>query len=119
MSETKKSVMSQAQVFASAWSLVGGRFDMGYALDDAEQAKAELAEMVGAIIQQRDELLAELQALVKSDEQSAFEGWLRITCPSGDVESVQRQWEESSLYSNFLADTEKARAAIAKAEAAK
>ena len=39
-------VMEQAQVFASAWSLVGGRFDTGFALTDAEQAKAELRAML-------------------------------------------------------------------------
>jgi hypothetical protein len=37
------------------------------------------------------------------DEQSAFERWLERTCPSGDVESVQRQWEASSDYADFHA----------------
>lgn len=32
--------MSQVQVFASAWSLVGGPFDQGDALEDAEVEKA-------------------------------------------------------------------------------
>jgi hypothetical protein len=40
------SVMEQAQVFASAWSLVGGRFDSGNGLEDAKQAKAELRAML-------------------------------------------------------------------------
>lgn len=40
------SLMEQAQVFASAWSLVGGRFDDGGAMDDAEVAKAELRRMI-------------------------------------------------------------------------
>ena len=40
------SVMDQAQIFASAWSLVGGRFDSGNGLKDAEQAKAELRAML-------------------------------------------------------------------------
>jgi hypothetical protein len=39
-------IMEQAQVFASAWSLVGGRFDGGTAMDDAEVAKNELRQMV-------------------------------------------------------------------------
>lgn len=38
--------MEQAQVFASAWPLVGGRFDGGNAMDDAEVAKAELRQMI-------------------------------------------------------------------------
>jgi hypothetical protein len=39
-------IMEQAQVFASAWSLVGKRFDGGSAMDDAEEAKLELRVMV-------------------------------------------------------------------------
>jgi hypothetical protein len=42
------SVMTQAQVYASAWSLVGGRFDDGNAIDDAEDAKKELRAMLAA-----------------------------------------------------------------------
>ena len=34
----------------------------------------------------------------KEKEQYAFEDWLASECPSGDVESVQRQWEESAEY---------------------
>jgi hypothetical protein len=37
------------------------------------------------------------------DEQSAFERWLERTCPSGNVESVQRQWEASSDYADLHA----------------
>lgn len=40
------SVMDQAQVFASAWSLVGGPFDNGDALEHAEEAKEELRAML-------------------------------------------------------------------------
>lgn len=39
-------IMEQAQVFASAWSLVGGPFDSGSALENAEDAKEELREMI-------------------------------------------------------------------------
>lgn len=39
-------VMEQAQVFASAWSLVGGRFDTGSALEDANEEKANLRLLV-------------------------------------------------------------------------
>jgi hypothetical protein len=39
-------VMEQAQVFASAWSLVGSRFDDGSAIEDAEDSKAELRSML-------------------------------------------------------------------------
>lgn len=38
-----------------------------------------------------------------ADEQSVFETWLADKCPSGDHECVQRQWESSSEYKDFLA----------------
>jgi len=38
--------IGQARVFASAWSVVDGRFDSGNGLEDAEQAKAELRAML-------------------------------------------------------------------------
>ncbi len=39
-------IMSQAQVFASAWSLVGSRFDQGDELANAQAQKAELRALV-------------------------------------------------------------------------
>lgn len=48
--EALDQIMEQAQVFASAWSLlVGGKFDDGNALSDAEDAKAELRTMVRSL----------------------------------------------------------------------
>ncbi|CAD6536089.1 hypothetical protein LMG27952_03105 [Paraburkholderia hiiakae] len=44
--KTIDAIMEQAQVFASAWSLVGGVFDSGNALETAEQEKAALREML-------------------------------------------------------------------------
>ena len=41
-------IMGQAQVFASAWSLVGGPFDDGTALETAKEANAELKAMLSA-----------------------------------------------------------------------
>ena len=40
------SIMEQVQVFASAWSLVDGPFDQGNALENAEEAKTDLREML-------------------------------------------------------------------------
>ena len=48
-------IMWQAQVFASAWSLVGGRFDNGNRLTEAEEAKAELLQMVAAAMKERED----------------------------------------------------------------
>ena len=47
---TLAKLMEQAQVFASAWSLVGGRHDSGNGLEEAEAAKAELREMIHAAL---------------------------------------------------------------------
>ena len=44
----------------------------------------------------------------KDAEQAAFEKWLRDRCPSGDVESVQRQWLESYEYAELLDEQEPA-----------
>lgn len=41
-------IMEQAQVFASAWSLVGGPFDSGGMLENAHQEKAELRALLSA-----------------------------------------------------------------------
>lgn len=43
---TIDSLMEQAQVFASAWSLVGGMFDQGNQLQVAEEEKVRLEEML-------------------------------------------------------------------------
>lgn len=41
-------VMEQAQVFASAWSLVGGPFDTGNGLEQAEEEKERLRALLGS-----------------------------------------------------------------------
>lgn len=56
--------MNQAQVFASAWALVGGRFDGGHAITDAEQAQEDLKGMVLAAMAGKDGEIARLQALL-------------------------------------------------------
>lgn len=43
---SSETLLEQAQVFASAWSLVGGPFDSGNALEEANEAKEELALML-------------------------------------------------------------------------
>ena len=48
-------IMEQVQVFASAWSLVGGIFDNGNMLTEAEEAKSELRKMIEALAQPAQE----------------------------------------------------------------
>lgn len=56
-------IMAQAQVFASAWSLAGGRFDTGNDADNAEEQKRGLREMVAQALAYR---ASSVQALVAS-----------------------------------------------------
>jgi ADP-ribose pyrophosphatase YjhB (NUDIX family) len=48
-------IMEQAQVFASAWSLVGGRFDGGDMLEIAAAEKAELHTAIEQLVKVGDE----------------------------------------------------------------
>lgn len=47
-------LMSKAQEFASSWSLVGGRFDDGSMIVEAEARKEELREMLRALRDQSE-----------------------------------------------------------------
>ncbi len=75
------SVMDQAQIFASAWSLVGGQFDPGNALEDAVQAKNELRAMLTHPQPN--------QPLTDEQRDAARYRWLR----SDDIEVAQGQRE--------------------------
>lgn len=46
---TLKKVMEQVQVFASAWSMIGGTFDNGSAETNAREAKTELLQLIRAL----------------------------------------------------------------------
>lgn len=48
MAITIEQIMEQAQVYASAWSLVGGPFDQGNLLEQADLEKQVLLEMLVA-----------------------------------------------------------------------
>lgn len=61
------------------------------------------------------ELLEAMKKRVKNAEERAFEDWLARERPSGDVESVQRQWEESSDLADMQAEWSSEIALIAKA----
>lgn len=65
------------------------------------------------------ELLSLVLKRVKNEEQRFFEVWLDMKSPSGDAESVQRQWKESSCYQDFLLEWGAEVDAIAKATGAK
>ena len=46
---TTDEIMSMAQEFASAWSLIGSRFDNGHGMEYAEEARAALFKAVEAL----------------------------------------------------------------------
>ena len=75
---TQDQIMELVQVYASAWALVGSRFDNGNGMADALEAKAEV--------------VAALDALTKD---AARYHWLR----HGDNdEAVIRQYREGGSY---------------------
>lgn len=89
MSETKQRdelitaqiFMAQAQVFASAWAMVGGIFDSGGALGTAEAEKEALAGMARSVCARIAELEAEI---ARRDEQEAAIG-------AGGVEPLRKR----------------------------
>ncbi len=65
-----EAIMEQAQVFASAWAFLGGPFDNGSGLEQAEREKSNLRA-----------LLSQLRAPV-ADERAAFEAaWRELNAP--------------------------------------
>ena len=100
-----QTIMEQAQVFASAWSLVGGRFDGGNAMDDAEVAKNELRQMVAEALakqpaQQEPVALPEGKKLILVD--GSFDDlmyWLERCEDKGHLENcldLVEPWENFS-----------------------
>jgi hypothetical protein len=63
-------IMEQAQVFASAWSLVGGPFDSGVLMEQAGEAKHELRSMVADALAAQQRVLAE-QAVPATEQAEA------------------------------------------------
>ncbi|NBB11788.1 hypothetical protein [Pseudomonas sp. SLFW] len=63
------------------------------------------------------DLLEALKIIVNNAEQRVFEDWLVRMAPSGDCDSVQSQWLESSDYDDFASEWHLQITAIAKATA--
>jgi hypothetical protein len=79
--EQREAIMEQAQVFASAWSLVGGPFDYGGALETAEQEKENLRALLAAASTSANVAQgAEAVATVKVYETyTGQDGWIEVT----------------------------------------
>jgi len=54
-----------------------------------------------ALMSAAPDLLKELGFIVDTEEQSCFEQWLSRVTPSGDCDSVQAQWLDSSDFEDF------------------
>ena len=91
----------QAVLRDDKWMLAHSAFDAGLAAAPGS-ASPPAAVDVGAAQAET--------AQAAPDEQSAFEDWLSSESPSGDVESVQRQWLGSSAFRNFIDEQDAARA---------
>lgn len=105
-------IMSQAQVFASAWSLVGGRFDKGDEMANAEAQKAELRAMIERAVPRAVWIGFDLasgsdmtvEGLLLADEQASAQGASEVprrVSFSGFVQRVNGQpvgldWTEPS-----------------------
>ena len=63
---------------------------------DETACSAEMVERYIASIQQEHD---------HETEQAAFEEWLEVARPSGDAESVHRQWGESSAFRDLFNGT--------------
>jgi hypothetical protein len=60
-----------------------------------------ITEANARLISAAPDLFRELQLVLDYEEQSQFEQWIDRASPSGDCESVQAQWLESSEYEDF------------------
>jgi hypothetical protein len=85
-------IMSQAQVFASAWALVGGRFDNGDMLETANEEKAELQAAIEALVQERDALDTNLKS------------WLRQNAPGGWIDDLRIEADKLAAENKVLWD---------------
>lgn len=97
-------------------------FGVGVIMDDKEMQYGlshticyQNAEANARLIAAAPELLEALSKAVRETEQFLFDAWLVRVCPSGDVESVQRQWLASSDHREFVDEWREQIDAIAKA----
>jgi len=85
--EALDEIMEQAQVLASAWSLVGGKFDDGNALSDAEDARAELRTMVRSLADLAAETVRPAVPFADGENPCVLE-WGAVSLPLGDPSRV-------------------------------
>lgn len=89
--------------------------DVAIAADIVDPATQMPSEANARLIAAAPELLEALSKAVRETEQFLFDAWLVRVCPSGDVESVQRQWLASSDHRDFVDEWREQIDAIAKA----
>ena len=83
----------------AGWSMAGSW--LVYIGDIVLNLRGAEREADARLIAAAPALFAELRKRVDDVQQGLFEDWLAETCPSGGVEQVQAQWEQSSSYREF------------------
>lgn len=97
----EKTVMAQAQVYASTWAIVGSRFDAGDGLELAEQEKTILADMVRRLGARITELEAQLAQrfdaadMATASAQGFMDGVASVSAWSEHVEQRLLAWRQS------------------------
>ena len=111
---TTNEILEQAQVFASAWSLVGSRFDSGNEIDNANEQKECLKQMLDALTAERDAYAAAADTMAASHkvERDALKADIRQM--SADLAAIEkmRQEKDARMYAEKSALKDAARLAL-------
>lgn len=107
---TTNEILEQAQVFASAWSLVGSRFDSGDAIDSANNEEERLGQMIDELVKERNAYAkaADEMAAAHKVERDALKDAARLAL---DALNTCETEGEQVRYSTY--DTESVGSAIA------
>ena len=118
MSNTKQvdELMEQAQIFASSWSLVGGFFDKGQMLSQAEEVKAELRQMLEAALPAKAFKDLPLSESALSSEERAK--WINVLDPLLKYAGAPGDWGYGSKLGQLIQVLTRARAEIAQGDKA-
>ena len=113
-----ETVMAQVQVFASAWSLVGGRFDNGTCLAVAEQENEILADMIRRLFTKLESLRGSQQAERAVPTDAMVRAALKVQFPASYREHLHHPANGPKTSARTSKEIDMARRMIAAALAA-